>query len=431
MKHSARSPQRLPPQETLLLDYVERLDRHREGRRAVWLHLSKLRPYNRRPQHLRIAYSTLEPVAARFDGTLFRVFNGDAILICKGARVADIDEAVLRLSFLYSEDPLLEAETEKADPFCTWYDIEKDHAELLAAACDLENARQARAAAATEEGAGVSTEVFSAAAPLDPAHLAIIADSIAGADLSTMTFRQMIYQFTDEAPPLPVLEEVYVSIDALSKALMPEFDLCGNPWLFQDLTRYLDQRVIQMLLQSNEERWRQSFSINLNLTSVLSPEFLEFDHVLTAKARNSIVVELQSRDVFADLRSFSLVRDFLRDRGYRLCLDGMTHHGLSYIDREKLGFDIVKIFWSEELADSLQEHGPQLRAQIEDLGERRLVLARCDSPNAIETGQALGISLFQGFTLDDRKPNIEGEARVLGSAMTRQRAAWRTRQRRG
>jgi len=65
---------------------------------------------------------------------------------------------------------------------------------------------------------------------------------------------------------------------------------------------------------------------------------------------------------------------------------------------------------------------------IEDIGDRRLVLARCDSPDAVPTGKALGISLFQGFTLDGQKPEIdgiEGEARVLGGAINRHRTAQR------
>lgn len=39
-------------QAYLLLDYTQRLDRHRDGRRAVHIHLSRLKPQNRREQHI-------------------------------------------------------------------------------------------------------------------------------------------------------------------------------------------------------------------------------------------------------------------------------------------------------------------------------------------------------------------------------------------
>ena len=61
----------------MLLDFVRRLDRFREGRRGVHLHLSRLRPYNRRHHHLRIAATTFDSLIPRFDGSLFRMQNGD------------------------------------------------------------------------------------------------------------------------------------------------------------------------------------------------------------------------------------------------------------------------------------------------------------------------------------------------------------------
>src|SRR3546814_4150090 len=79
-------------QEKLLLDYVRRLDRFREGRRAVYLHLSRLRAYNRREHHMRIAGTTFDTLIKKFDGGLFRLQNSDIVFIAKGADVAEIDE---------------------------------------------------------------------------------------------------------------------------------------------------------------------------------------------------------------------------------------------------------------------------------------------------------------------------------------------------
>jgi hypothetical protein len=56
----------------LLLDYVQRLERHREDRRAVHIHLSQLKAQNRREHHLRIAENT-------FDGQVFGMQNGDIV----------------------------------------------------------------------------------------------------------------------------------------------------------------------------------------------------------------------------------------------------------------------------------------------------------------------------------------------------------------
>ena len=50
-----------PSQEYLLLDYLQRLGRNVEGRMAVHIHLSRLRPQNRQEHHIRIAAATTTP----------------------------------------------------------------------------------------------------------------------------------------------------------------------------------------------------------------------------------------------------------------------------------------------------------------------------------------------------------------------------------
>ena len=52
----------IPSQENLLLDYVRRLEKHRGGRQVVHVHLSQLRPFNRREQHIRAATSSFDPL---------------------------------------------------------------------------------------------------------------------------------------------------------------------------------------------------------------------------------------------------------------------------------------------------------------------------------------------------------------------------------
>src|SRR3546814_7094280 len=97
-----------------------------------------------------------------------------------------------------------------------------------------------------------------------------------------------------------------------------------------------------------------SSDLNINIASVLSPRFLEFDARLDKTRRNTIVIELQKMDVFADMARYLFAREFLLDRGYRICLDGLTSLSLPFIERQKLGFDLIKLHWT-----------PQLRQQIE------------------------------------------------------------------
>ena len=70
-------------QEYRLLDYVERLGRLRDGRRALHLHLSRLKSHNRRDHHLRIAINTFEINVKSLEGQIFRLANQDIVFIYK------------------------------------------------------------------------------------------------------------------------------------------------------------------------------------------------------------------------------------------------------------------------------------------------------------------------------------------------------------
>src|SRR5260221_8219532 len=115
-----RPDEALPIQDAQLLDYLDWVDRHRAGRRSIHIHLSRLQPHNRRDQHLRIALSTFEDLVKQYDGQIFLLTNGDIVFIAKGASAADIDAAVTRVRFLFSEDPLAQDSGANMDQFATW-----------------------------------------------------------------------------------------------------------------------------------------------------------------------------------------------------------------------------------------------------------------------------------------------------------------------
>ncbi len=67
----ATAPDKLPSQEKLLLDYIHRLEKHKAGRGLVHVHLSQLRPFNRRDQHIRVASGHFEGMVSDMTGQLF------------------------------------------------------------------------------------------------------------------------------------------------------------------------------------------------------------------------------------------------------------------------------------------------------------------------------------------------------------------------
>jgi hypothetical protein len=118
--------------------------------------------------------------------------------------------------------------------------------------------------------------------------------------------------------------------------------------------------------------------------------------------RGTIVIELQLVDIYADVSEFFFARDFLAEKGYRLCVDGITHHSLPLVDRTALGTDLVKIYWTPAFIDEAPDESrrDKFHAAVERCGKSRIILARCDSPDAIRFGHDMGITMFQGRFVD-------------------------------
>ena len=142
--------------ETQLLAFVRKLERNYYDWRVVHLHLSGLKPRNRRDYHLRIAAREFDGLVRKFKSELFQVSNGDIFFIWHGGTYADVDPVVLRLRYLFSDDPLANANdtalTENAEllvsldlgefpqalpafgsgfvqppKFCSWFDLEREY----------------------------------------------------------------------------------------------------------------------------------------------------------------------------------------------------------------------------------------------------------------------------------------------------------------
>ena len=391
-------------QAYLLLDYTQRLDRHREGRRAVHIHLSRLKPQNRREQHIRVAVNTFQEIVSQYDGQVFVLSNCDLMFLFKDAKISDIDDAVMRLRYLFSEDPLAQgSDEEDIARFCTWYNVQSGYNTFLETVEKLyeEEQRRERRLAAAAEAAGETEVAPDERTPLSPEQLGRLENFLERADLSSVLRRQHVCAVIGENAPQSIFKELFISIADLATTVLPDVNLVANRWLFQHLTQTLDRRVLKLLSRADDSDLFSSFSLNLNIETLVHPDFIEFDKSLRTGSRGTIVIELQPVDVFADFNAFMFARDFAREKGYRLCLDGVGINFFEFIDRKKLGIDLVKLVWTPDLANT----GNQARQEttikhINEMGKSRVILSRCDTPAAIRLGQAMGITLFQGRYVD-------------------------------
>ncbi|WP_252508661.1 hypothetical protein [Magnetospira sp. QH-2] len=392
------SQKRLPSQESLFLDYVQRLDDHKDGRMMIHIHMSDLRPYNRRDHHLRIAANSFESLVKSLQGQLFTLSNSDMLLIFRKDALHEVETSVVKLRFMFGDDPLLVKDADDVDKFCSWYDADSQYQEILDLAkgmIDEERHRDDEVVAEEEAKAALRAKQ-ERGEPITPKLLASLEEGLMRADLSNMVRRQYASAIVGTAAPQPVFSEMFISIRDLREAMMPGVDLTSNRWLFQHLTGILDRRVLSLLNKADHMTLSGDISFNLNIATLLSPEFLAFDDAVIASRRGTMVVELQQIDIFQDLGAFMFAREFIKERGYRLCIDGLRRNTIGLIDREGLGADMVKLIWTPDMATEDPDEMAEMKAMIDNVGGDRVVLCRCDTRQSVDFGQALGIAVFQG-----------------------------------
>ncbi len=407
-------------QEQALLNHIKRLERSGGEYVAVQIHLSKLVTFQRLPECNGVIGTMMARTAKKQDASLFSLFNKDIFVVYSRQAMTQIDAALARVRQVLSDDPFFANGPQAEQEFCTYFDLSDQFGDLVERVESLVQAR-----AEKDHLARTSKKTGGQGKPLDLANLAAIEKAISQADLSTMTSRQAICEVGADGRPVPLFYELFTSIGTLRQTLMPDQDFFADRWLFQYLTTKLDQRMLAWLSRNDDATLKHSFSLNLNIASLLSSRFLEFDALLDEKRRNTIVIELQKVDVFSDVARFLFAREFLLDRGYRICLDGLTAMSLPFVNRQQLGIELVKLHWTPELRQQIEgKNGDQLREAIKEVNPRRIIMMRCESDDAVELGQQLGISLFQGYYLDHllaEKITREEAAERLGAALARHR----------
>ena len=390
--------------EYALLNVCQRLQNRNEGRMAVHFHFSDLKVSNQREHHMRIALSTLEEAVSPFEGQVFIMGSHDMVTILRQASREDINGIIARLRALFRSDPLAMPLTEGSDEdnrLATVYDIAENYDYFAAKVNELYQMDQGRPKQGRQPGDPLSFGGETVAQPMTPEQLSRLEETLRRADLSNVFRRQAICQIKGNTPPRPLFMELYISIADLARAVAPDVQIAANRWLFQHLTETLDRRMLAILTRGDDKTLKSSYSINVNVSTILGKEFLAFDASLTDEARRTLVIELQIADIFGDYDSFVFARDFMKERGYRVCIDSVDHGILPMLKRKYMGVDLIKL-----IATKYFNEGDDPRAQeeiayaVQKFDAHRIILSRCDNDSMIRTGQMMGITLFQGRFLD-------------------------------
>ncbi len=392
----------LTQKDTIVFDFLYKLGSNIDNYQALYLYISKLQNQNLRMSQRQTLIETFENVVKKTKGEIFTLDNEDMVIIFGNTAYDEIQACLIKVKFLFHDDPKVrDAIDLMQGGFATIFDLKtqlEDFKSLVKMSKAKEGMVDFQPKLVPNAKTSVAANVLAnrkVKRELTPTILAKMQKALSMMDFSSLIRRQSVCAVIGKSTPQMIFDEVFVSIADLRDMLMPDVDLFSNPWLFMYLTETLDKRVLASLSRHDDGALTSNFSLNMNVSTILSDDFLEFDENLNPIQRSTIVLEFQLIDIFSDIKAFILAKTFAQYRGYKICIDGITVDKLQYIDREHLQSDLIKIIWHPSFMDIIRED-KHFTDYVKKSERARMILCRVDDPQAVEIGNSLGINLYQG-----------------------------------
>ena len=365
-----RSVVQTPEQQTSdLVRLLEQCATAGAERRALIVRIGALPVDLARPHHLPLIETALEPLCGLDRARKFKLRDNVLVLTWHGEATAEVDVTLCALRQLFDGLP--------TDPV-ELLELPRDTPRLARVIAGSLQPTRASALAPTPPAA-------KAQRPLDPVTLAALEAALAQADVAHFVHRKPVYTWPDGAAPRLAWEKRGLAIREIAAMLAPGIRPQEDGWLFRRLTRTFDRRVLALLSDRTELSQAGPFALDLNVASIVGPEFLRFDACLPPHLRGHVVLGLLPADILADAASYTFARDFARPRGYRLMLRQLTPTCLRVFPPELLGVDLVQLR-APEPGDPALPDGIAGRA----------VLSGTRSAAELEWGRGHGIRLFEG-----------------------------------
>ena len=363
-----------------LQELVRQSERSGARRLVALLHTDRLPPPLARPHHVRLARQAMRSLLNTDRAQMFDLPHGRLAITWRNGGRAELAQVREALQHLLGDEG-------GADPdrLLTLYDLPDQAVWFLDQLA---------------EGPEVLAQPAVRRAPIDMSLLARLEAGLAQADLSRFTRRRAVMGWADRAMHANgdngcvAWEERVVAVDELALGLCPERDISSDRWLFRRLTRTLDRCMLTTLSAGRELTGCHTYAIDLNVASILAPEFLRFDEALPMSLRGQIIINLCPADILSDLSGFTFARNFAHARQYRLGLASATLKTLGFMDVVAAGFDVVKV----ALCPELQASPSSLRSLIPPTIPT--VLTGLNRPSELRWARQHGFSYGQGHAFN-------------------------------
>lgn len=208
---------------------------------------------------------------------------------------------------------------------------------------------------------------------------------------------QTITEILPGAPPMEIMQEYFVAMDALKQHVFTDVELRGSGNLFNQLTITLDRLLLGAYQAANPAQ--SQCSINLNVESVFTRTFQDFLDKTGDRAFENIAFEFRQANVLQQFDEYEVATNLIKSKGGTVAIDAVFPETVGIVNMQRLRADYAKIFWRQGAEQILPGFEKDLTAMQEN--GTQIIFARVDDETAVEIGHDLGVNMFQGFYIDD------------------------------
>ncbi len=372
--------------------------------------------------------------------------NFDFVFVCKDCPHTKLEQAKFDALRAVGDSPILKQiiETSQDDEICDWYDLAVEYDVFYEL---VEKLRRDFSSDAAENESGNTPNLQKLMANLDPENdsespeIAIVKSAlptpekpvapeiktvpqyehifpkdikpsigpmeldklernILNMDMYNLIDQQNICVVMDNMAPQVVFTKKYISLAEVNNSILPGYNIAGDKWLFQRLTKTFDQKLMQALIDYKSFP-QNVLSINMNVSTISTKAFDNFISKQKSLSEHPLVLEIPLFDIMSDLTEYYRAQEKIDNLGCKICICKMDVQSLYVLDRELINVDFLKIRWNKNYLNSISnENKERIASAIKAQGKMRVVLSDCDTEQAIKFGKSLGIVMYQGFEID-------------------------------
>lgn len=368
--------------EKYLLETLERITKNRAEYKVLYVNISKLKPKNRHPKFVKIITRLFDDLVFIANGTMFVLENGDFVILGKNITDKIVSDVLEKLRVGLISDPVWVSKS--SSEFVQVYEPEdfddfyKKIEEMI-------------------QGERVISDVVYRRT-VDAEQMDVIKEHLDMVSLVDVVKHQGVIRLENSSNYRRLFDEYFVAVKDLSRNFDKNIDLVGNKWLFLYLTQTLDKKTMASFMVSDIRNKVEKVSLNLNLSTVNTSDFINFEQYIKSLGQH-IIVEVQPIDVLNNMKLYFQVREKLRKLGHEVLLDATSLEMLSSINIKELDVDYVKLFW-HDLMDEYSKQDDEIINLFEEIGKNKIILAKCLNETAVRWGIKKGIRAFQGPYID-------------------------------